>query len=83
VKGKLKAYARGRTPPPPFLEGWRLATLEGVMFVRYAEEYIDGSWWLLGVLKPLDGGRPAPVEAEVTRAGDVYITPRAGWAGLE
>jgi hypothetical protein len=60
-----------------------LSTLEGVIFVRYAEERADGSYWLLGVLRSVDGGRPLPVEGEITRAGSVYLTPRAGWAGLE
>jgi len=79
----VKFYERGRDAPPPGLEGWRLATLEGIIFVKYAEERTDGSWWLLGILKPLEGGRPLPVEAEVSRAGSVFLTPRAGWAGLD
>ena len=78
-----KVYVRGRTPPPPGIEGWRISTLEGEIYIRYAEEYFDGSLWLLGVLRPADGGRPLPVEAEVSRAGSVFLTPRAGWAGLE
>jgi len=78
----VKSYARGRTPPPPGLEGWRLSTLEGIIFVRYAEETFDGSLWFLGVLKPVDGGRAIPVEGEVTRTGHVFLAPRAGWAGL-
>ena len=78
----VKIYVRGRTPPPPGLEGWRLSTLEGVIFVKYVEERSDGSFWLLGILKPVDGGRPLPVEVEVSRAGSVFLTPRAGWAGL-
>ena len=79
----VKFYKRGRGAPPPVLGGWKLSTLEGEIHIRYAEERADGSLWLLGVLKPFGGGRPVPVEAEVTRAGDVYITPRAGWAGLD
>jgi len=79
----VKFYERGRDAPPPALAGWRISTLEGVLYVKYAEEYRDGSLWLLGVLRPVDGGRAIPVEAEVSRAGDVYLTPRAGWAGLE
>jgi len=78
----VKFYERGRGDPPPAFEGWRLSTLEGVIFVKYVEERPDGSFWLLGILKPVDGGRPLPVEAEVSRAGDVYLTHRAGWAGL-
>jgi len=77
-----KVYVRGRTPPPPGLEGWRISTLEGEIYIRYAEERHDGSFWFLGVLKPIDGGRAYPVEGEVTRAGHVFLTPRAGRAGL-
>ena len=79
----IRVYSRGRTLPPPAFQGWRLSTLEGVIYLRYAEERLDGSLWFLGVLKPIDGGRPFPVEGEVTRTGHVFLAPRAGWAGLE
>ena len=78
----IRVYSWGRGDPPPVFGGWKLSTLEGEIYIRYAEERHDGSFWFLGVLKPIDGGRAYPVEGEVTRTGHVFLTPRAGWAGL-
>lgn len=77
----MRSFERGVTPPPVSLQGWKISTLEGEVFLKKGVEYPDGSVWALGVLRPLDGGRCLPVEVEITRGG-VYITPRAGWAGL-
>jgi hypothetical protein len=78
-----KLYVRGRGDPPPALGGWELPTLEGVVIINKVIEYADGSCLFVGVLSPVDGGRPYPVRGEVTRTGDVFLTPRdwrtRGW----
>jgi len=78
----VKIYVRGRTPPPPALDSWELFTVEGHIKVMRVLECADGSCVFVGVIHPVDGGKPVPVRGEISRTGHVFLAPLAGWAGL-